>query len=413
MPETETETETCSHCHQDVLFGALDDEDQCETCASSLCAKCNHIFLPDTLDAFHRCPHCSIECQECGSVVDSTDEFDRCPDCTIICNGCENAAEDLDSAGRCNDCHQECDDCHTTVDPENFPLDDYGHCGECARVCQNCGENIREYERDLLCESCASDADQNQTIHNYEYSPDPIFFPRPSKTQTFFGLEIEMECKEGMDVESFTEDILPEKAWYAKHDGSLKNGVEFVSHPGTIAYWQNIADWRWIQKATEEKGARAWETDSCGLHIHVSRQNISPLTLLKILQFFAKNKNYIRKISRRKPGALEHWSAIYTGEGECENKLPRKAKYSEGRKYEAVNLCHGNTIEFRIFRGTLNLESIKRNLLWVSLLLAFLQKASLRSLTPEAFHDFLKKEGVNFATKKQTEIVKDWSQSCV
>ncbi len=79
-------------------------------------------------------------------------------------------------------------------------------------------------------------------------------------------------------------------------------------------------------------------------------------TISRILYFVKQHWNELLKFSRRSESAMNRWAARY-GYESSPKKLLDKAKERYGR-YSAVNLCNHHTIEFRMFRGTLKLNTL-------------------------------------------------------
>ena len=78
---------------------------------------------------------------------------------------------------------------------------------------------------------------------------------------------------------------------------------------------------------------------------------------------------YIVPFSRRNIETMERWAAkpsLSCMETETENEIMDKVKWykSDGR-YKAINLQNDNTIEFRLFRGTLKLNTFIASLQFV------------------------------------------------
>lgn len=113
-------------------------------------------------------------------------------------------------------------------------------------------------------------------IYNYGYKPTPIFMRSPSEfaggdtSKLFAGIELEVEVSEDSDRTEVAQMVHPETDpfFYMKEDGSLDYGIEFVSHPATLAAWREL-DWGWLEKLRRD-GTRAWDRSTCGLHIHLS-----------------------------------------------------------------------------------------------------------------------------------------------
>lgn len=139
------------------------------------------------------------------------------------------------------------------------------------------------------CEYCWDEMENERTqyaeVHSYSYKPSPLFyddgpngveFSRQATLNTLYmGVELELEYNECRDQRAVVDDMRAcgerfggAEFWYAKHDGSISNGFEAVTHPATLAAWRQ-ADLGWLERAAEA-GCRAWNTTTCGLHIHLS-----------------------------------------------------------------------------------------------------------------------------------------------
>jgi hypothetical protein len=128
-----------------------------------------------------------------------------------------------------------------------------------------------------------------------------------------------------------------------KEDGSLDNGFEMVTGKLGLEYHQKL--WPSILATARSAGARSWKHSTTGLHVHLSRNWFSPLTLGKFLVFInsPKTRPYVLKLAARETPSFAALKA---------KKLTERPFNSN--RYEAVNLSNSETIEVRIFKGTLN-----------------------------------------------------------
>ena len=146
---------------------------------------------------------------------------------------------------------------------------------------------------------------------------------------------------------------------YIKHDGSLDDGFECVTHPMTLDYHINQMPWRAILNKAVAKGYLSHQAGTCGLHVHISRNALGAnyeeqeATIAKILYFYEKFWNEILTFSRRTESQAEHWARRYGGGIINPKETLKHAKNSHMGRYAAVNLENDATIEMRIFRGTL------------------------------------------------------------
>ncbi|MCR4645331.1 MAG: amidoligase family protein [Oscillospiraceae bacterium] len=282
----------------------------------------------------------------------------------------------------CEDCFEDggttCDHCgeniwiSDAVQDDDMTLcqtcyDDYYHrCECCGRIIH---DNNTYWRGDYpYCEPCYEDFDDE--IEDYHYKPQPRFLGTGDR---YLGVELEVDCG-GKDDDNAK--ILKDLAnadgerIYIKSDGSLDDGFEIVSHPMTLDYHMNNMDWETLLQEAVRMDYRSHQTSTCGLHIHVNRnafvenQAEQEVVIGKILYFIEKHWNEVFCFSRRSKHNMNRWAARYGYEKTGEEIL-KKAKESGHGRYCAINLCNYDTIEFRLFRGTLKLNTFLATLQFV------------------------------------------------
>lgn len=241
--------------------------------------------------------------------------------------------------------------------------------------CQNCIDRHRYY-----CEDCDTtywegddhecDNDYNSgVIHDYSYKPRPYFFPpkeRAPDTRLYFGIELEVESNRGdrLDNAEHVQSALGERA-YLKYDGSLHNGFEIVTHPHTLDEFRK--EFAFDKFASFRRaGLRSWDTDTCGLHIHVSRDAFG-------IPYDNRTDNYAEHISSRQTHELKFIKLVYDNEAQVCKLAGRKTGYAHfqdkgqlwnkvrNRGYDrhtAVNTENETTLEVRVFKGSLRPERV-------------------------------------------------------
>ena len=121
----------------------------------------------------------------------------------------------------------------------------------------------------------------------------------------------------------------------------------------TLQFHQTQMPWNDILREAVSMDYRSHQTQTCGLHIHVNRtafgstEGSQDACIARILYFFEKHWEELLKFSRRTPQQLDQWAARYHA----------KKGFHRGR-YTCVNLVNYDTIEFRMFRGTLKLNTL-------------------------------------------------------
>jgi hypothetical protein len=132
---------------------------------------------------------------------------------------------------------------------------------------------------------------------------------------------------------------------YAKDDGSLTRGVEFVSHPCSLAYHAEAMPWEQLFVNVKKAGGLGHDAGKdVGLHVHVSRRALRPEQWALVCQFLAYNIQFFERIARRS-------NAYYSKDLDYE--APCKVMESGHDRYYWLNFQNKNTVEFRGFRSTL------------------------------------------------------------
>lgn len=362
-------------------------------------------------------------CASCEKVdLDTVREVDGeyfCEDCFYsrfyICYSCDMPVRDYDvicveGEPYCPDCVDAyavtCDRCNATVHVDNTHSDDYVTiCDSCFDnyyfTCNNCDSIIRSQETtfdsngDSYCEDCAP----NNIIRSWDYRPAPTFFGNDSKL--YMGVELEVDrpkydCSK-IKVIKEIDDIMGNHVYF-KEDGSLEEGFEIVSNPMTLNYHMNKCPWKDMLEAVVDTGFRSHDAYTCGLHVHVSRAGLGETTeeqeetILKILFFVERFWTPLVTFSRRKGGQLARWARRYGLKSDVQDvpkDLLDRAKCCN--KYYAVNLNPYHTIEFRLFRGTLNYTTFMATLQFVHTVVEFVKATTIEELMDLTWQDFIKK----------------------
>lgn len=304
--------------------------------------------------------------------------------CTICCT--EHHREDLhlfQDQYLCDSCFQEhtvvCQYCGQRVWNEDIHYNEgQPVCPGCFHhhflTCDACGRMIHENEAHYLdddededypyCEQCYTERQQKQAIHDYYYKPSPIFYGDGPR---YFGVELEIDeagesnanARALLDIANEEQELI-----YCKHDGSLDEGFEIVTHPMSLDFSLNQMPWEAVMDEAVHLGYRSHKAGTCGLHVHVSRdafgdtEEEQDAAIARVLYFFEKNWEELLKFSRRTQRQLERWAARYGYKEQPRAILDEAKKGYHGGRYTCVNLQNENTIEFRIFRGTLKYNTL-------------------------------------------------------
>lgn len=288
----------------------------------------------------YQCYRCSVWYVNRGSsAVDTTSVSGK-----IVCAPCWDELQEENS-------YVYCDGCNTWISEDDNTLlysegRDQNLCQSCYDYpieCGDCNEEYYEHES----HSCLEVG--SQYIHSYGYKPRPNFF---GSAPYYLGLELEVEARRGdlHEGAEYVYDKIGNRA-YLKYDGSLSDGFEIVTHPHSLHEMQNKFPWI-ILSELQSQGFRSWNTSSCGIHVHVSRTAFKDdAHEIKFIKLIYDNQRQVERLAGRKSSY-----AKFNDKG----KVIRKVKFgnqSDGR-YSAVNNENENTLEVRVFRGSLRKERV-------------------------------------------------------
>ena len=170
-----------------------------------------------------------LTCSQCGATL--SEEGAQVFDGKVLCETCFI------------ECTIECDNCGTRIQADDVEGNEdvilcsycfdnyYTNCNACGRLIHNDDAYYEDDDDDYpYCHNCFHDI-QERPIKNYNYKPEPIFYGSGS---LFYGVELEID--KGGEDESNAEALIKlanesSERIYCKHDGSISDGFEIVSHP--------------------------------------------------------------------------------------------------------------------------------------------------------------------------------------
>ena len=331
---------------------------------------------------------------------------------TRICDNC--GAEhpiskmfEVEGDWLCEDCADRlvvvCDHCGDRIYQESAIEDDHhtlceGCFDEHYVRCHDCGCILRSYDAyfdDDDHSYCSDCWDEHEgAIHDYNYTPDLVFH---GKGLRHFGVELEID--EGGTVNSNAQKLLDiananAENLYIKTDGSLDEGLELVTHPMTLEYHLNEMPWEQVLCKAQRMGYLSHAASTCGLHVHISRLAFGctyeqqEAAIARLLYFVEKFWAELLRFSRRTQSQMNRWAARY-GIRLTPSEQMSHAKNSCAGRYTAVNLTNSDTVEIRMFRGTLKLNTLKATLQMVNHLVEVAVSLSDYQVQDMSWFDFL------------------------
>jgi len=360
----------CSNCQKDnILNGTL--VANCSICSTKIDVNFGFQIMPDKTLACDKCiSEHYVLCRYCNKLhkKDSFKSVSRRRD--------DGSNENVSVCEKCfSQNFRECAECHSYFDRHDV----IGHNDKC--YCKSCFN--KSYQQ---CSHCSGVFPKGQVSHTIRgtylvcdkcyvfYGPIELYEKKPTLTfhgipPHYYGVELECELVNGKREERGAKaqeviDLFPKDFVVLKEDGSLRCGFEICSQPATVVEHKRI--WKPLFDKLP-KNLHSFNTPNCGLHIHCSKKPLSLLTIAKIVVFVndENNQSFVETIAGRK-------SNTYS----CYQKkdyatVRRIGALGRGDRYEAVNLVNKDTIEFRIFKGTLKRESFFKALEFCDAMIRF------------------------------------------
>ena len=211
-------------------------------------------------------------------------------------------------------------------------------------------------------------------INKYNYRPNFVFHKVNNEEDLYMGVELEVDMGgENDENAKGILDILNDNNKinaYCMHDGSLtggniiqgygvmSTGFEIATMPCTLEYHKQLP-YKEAFKFLIDKGYKSHDTKTCGMHVHINRNYfgndklVQDLNISKLMFLFEKYWQEIVLIARRDSNRYARRSFLE----ENESVIDLYSKSKQQGKYAVINLEHKDTVEIRIFKGTLNYDT--------------------------------------------------------
>ena len=197
-----------------------------------------------------------------------------------------------------------------------------------------------------------------------------------NKPTLYFGMELETERKQS-NIPTYTAARrfidATDRLVYCKSDMSLRDGFEIVTHPMSFQYVVNHFDnYGTALQSLRSSKYRAWDTSSCGLHIHISKNSfLSVAHEMKFIYMIYKNEKPISDFVGRNSSFAEYNLDAFLGEYNWNIKKPSVTEVVKGLDKHgnpihrqdgrnlALNRNNQHTHELRIFRPSLQITTVR------------------------------------------------------
>lgn len=289
-------------------------------------------------------------------------------------------------------------------------------------ICQNCRDRHYHWSdyRDTYIHDDDEDDEDNGIIGEYHSSSENLGHIPSShdkhKNPIYLGLELEMETTDGADRYTKAEQLLNaigrrngDQYCLLENDGSLDDGFEMVTgYTGLDTHADQLQFFK-----QPFKGMRSHDTRTCGLHIHICKKGMTMSHASKLILFIneSSNQRLVKAIARRENpdyAKIKNKRADYRWLKNAKNYdgIRRQLMELNEDRYEALNFKNPNTVEFRMFKGTLKYETIMACLEFTYASWHFAKETGIQNLTTEDFLSYISKP----AQLKTTKFLREYLQ---
>ncbi len=278
-------------------------------------------------------------------------------------------------------------------------------------ICPRCNHEFEYYDGEIMCPTCIK---REYVTPYHRFAPPIQFFSlKNANAKKYFGVELEVEL--GGENDSTAGEIVrlmrrkdDSLFAYVSHDGSLNSGLEIITQPATIGYHRSLeGEYSNLFRKLVRDGYRGHNCQNAGIHVHVNRdyfgdtedeQEIGIAHLLLIVEKFwdeikifsrrdyDKSSRYTRKVLSDDYDNDHRWDS-YDSIG---NYLGRYNKTGDhNAHYYAVNVANPNTVELRMFRSTLNVNTFMCILEFVNSLVEAAKNKTTQDIFDMTFNELL------------------------
>jgi hypothetical protein len=306
-------------------------------------------------------------------------------------------------------------------DNSNYMLCDACH-AEYLAICERCNKHTYRFllrsdtEELRMCPKCFN---QCIPIHDYAFKPESVVRkgkknPKVSNDTLLFGVELEVEnLYSGHRINTSTNamahiflNIIGRDIWYIKTDGSLRYGLELVSHPFS---WSQFKEDKpiWSKVCALLNEHKYGASARTGMHVHMSKSAFTTVHLYKFIKFIYEdsNREFMYAIAERIGTPTNSYCRYHDEDLEGCAKTAKDKRNNSGQRHSAVSLLYKPTAEIRIFQSSVSPSVIYKNLEFCKSLFEFSKDSKINDMVAYKFVQYLQKHSnqypnlLNFITR--------------
>ena len=197
-----------------------------------------------------------------------------------------------------------------------------------------------------------------------------------------YSIEIEVEFKNKENGQKLIDRGRTLKGWEIKSDGSLDGGCELSPENSNHLHYNSESLMQIKEILALIRVHRGYiNPETCGFHIHVNAKNFTDKQILVIIREFIRKQRYVIKRFKVHQTRLDSTckllpkTELHTLTEKAIHQFRNNTSYRFSSfgyiddKYYSMSASHlpksdYETIEFRLFGGTLNFREIKERIYW-------------------------------------------------
>lgn len=365
----------CTHCGEPQTPGATRIETRINNVASAICARCRGTVIRQCSECHsevhYRNVHRQLQfrtgpgqydtqvrdvCMDCWNATlgpQGTRPHNECQVCGFQCTGMPRGQGGVYLCQFCLIANAQCPACHAVTARSRLMRN--------GTRCAYCADRVIRGHSDRTANNLGPFGVSKVKTRN----------GRSYDSTIRFGVELEVEVNETYNNEEKAQEALDrigEDFAIAKSDGSIIHGFELVTAPAPL----DVHRERFAKLLGKRLDGLTCQSGRCGMHVHASRAPLTQLQIGKLMVFIndVNNKAFVKAVAGRDSNSF------------CKilHKNVKDVRSDNRDRYQAINLTNRHTIEFRIFKGTTNLQSVLRNLEFVASSIEWANNASMKQL---------------------------------
>lgn len=227
----------------------------------------------------------------------------------------------------------------------------------------------------ICCDCSNIDCDRSEACAEYRHENDP------DRSYQDVARQIRYSAPDGFAI--------------VKPDSSLDNGLEIVTLPASLRYLLDTDHLATLCETATENGLSG-DRETCGLHIHADRRNFGDSTrkqyrtIGRVIYMFQRFQAELEAAAGRPCCSWADWYHFrpdYIIERMRESVTDFHRECRAYDRYMAVNVTNSNTVEFRLFAGTSDADTVKRQLQLVDNLIAVARDNNTAEIDAMMWHD--------------------------